>query len=216
MREGWRFTYDAAAPSTFHRACIRRGVEVVLAKACFETFPAGIGHPGGGSRPARPKRHELRMARPALSKAGNRSEGTDPNQSDGESYSGTNEVPDLENWEDSKEKIQTAKEAVQALRNYIAKKDEVKWSEAEREAVRKKAAEERERIMRSQTDLTKLREQLDALFSRIGTQQGGYEFQDWFYKLMDFSEINNRRPFILRVITIFDNGVTKIIDGRHH
>jgi len=72
----------------------------------------------------------------------------------------------------------------------------VKRSEAEREAVRKKTAEERERIMRSQTDLTKLREQLDALFSRIGTQQGGYEFQDWFYKLIDFSEINNRRPFI--------------------
>jgi len=83
--------------------------------------------------------------------------------------------PDLENWEDSKEKIQAAKEAVRALRNYITKKDEVKQSEAEREAVRQKAAEQRDRIMRSQTDLTKLREQLDALFPHIGTQKGGYD-----------------------------------------
>jgi hypothetical protein len=104
--------------------------------------------------------------------------------------------PDLENWEDSKEKIQAATEAVKALRSYITHKDEEKRSEAEREEIRKKAAEERARIMRSQTDLANLQQQLDALYPHIGTQQGGYDFQVWFYKLMEFSEIDHRRPYM--------------------
>src|SRR5271157_5542878 len=29
-----------------------------------------------------------------------------------------------------------------------------------------------------------------------GTQGAGYAFQDWFYDLLDFSEITNRRPYI--------------------
>jgi hypothetical protein len=82
------------------------------------------------------------------------------------------------------------------LRNYIVEQDEEKQSEAEREEFLKKAAEERERVIRSQTDLRKLREQLDALVPDIGTQQCGYDFQVWFYKLMDFSEIDHRRPYV--------------------
>lgn len=30
----------------------------------------------------------------------------------------------------------------------------------------------------------------------VGTQQGGYDFQDWFYDLLDFCEIQNRRPYV--------------------
>ena len=29
----------------------------------------------------------------------------------------------------------------------------------------------------------------------LGTQSGGYEFEKWFYKLLDFSEIQNRKPY---------------------
>jgi hypothetical protein len=37
---------------------------------------------------------------------------------------------------------------------------------------------------------------LDALHPSVGTQQGGYDFQDWFYDLLDFCEIQNRRPYM--------------------
>jgi hypothetical protein len=37
---------------------------------------------------------------------------------------------------------------------------------------------------------------LGTLQSAVGTQQGGYDFQDWFYDLLDFSEIVNRRPYV--------------------
>jgi hypothetical protein len=37
---------------------------------------------------------------------------------------------------------------------------------------------------------------LDGLHSAVGTQQGGYDFQDWFYDLLDYSEIQNRRPYV--------------------
>jgi len=31
---------------------------------------------------------------------------------------------------------------------------------------------------------------------RMGSQQAGYDFQAWFYDLMDFCEIANRRPYV--------------------
>jgi hypothetical protein len=46
------------------------------------------------------------------------------------------------------------------------------------------------------TDKSKLQQRLDALHSAVGTQRGGYDFQDWFYDLLDFCEIQNRRPYV--------------------
>lgn len=31
---------------------------------------------------------------------------------------------------------------------------------------------------------------------RLGDQKAGYDFQDWFYDLLDFSEITNRKPYV--------------------
>ena len=45
------------------------------------------------------------------------------------------------------------------------------------------------------TDKAKLQQQLDAMHSKVGTQEGGYEFEEWFYKLLDFCEITNRKPY---------------------
>jgi hypothetical protein len=42
----------------------------------------------------------------------------------------------------------------------------------------------------------KLQQRLDGLHPAIATQQGGYDFQDWFYDLLDFCEIENRRPYM--------------------
>ena len=70
--------------------------------------------------------------------------------------------------------------------------------------------EAQEKTVRSQTDLAELRKRLDGLVPSLGTQRGGYDFQAWFYDLMDFSDIDNRRPFVQSGRQI-DGSVT--IDG---
>jgi hypothetical protein len=104
--------------------------------------------------------------------------------------------PDLENWEDSAQKIQAAEAAVTALKKYMQVKVEEEEKQRDVEDRRKRAAEDREKAVRSQTDLVNLRKRLDDLVPSIGTQQGGYDFQTWFFDLMDFSDIDNRRPFV--------------------
>lgn len=103
--------------------------------------------------------------------------------------------PDLENWEDSAQKIKAAQEALAALRAYLKKQTEEHENEKEIEAKKKQHSDAQAKVQRSQADLQQLRSRLDALCGQIGTQGGGYAFQDWFYDLLDFSEINNRRPY---------------------
>lgn len=104
--------------------------------------------------------------------------------------------PDLRNWEDSSHKISEATKAVAELKAYLKAQDEEIRSEREREQAKAHARQERARIQRSLTDKTKLQQRLDNLHSAVGTQQGGYDFQDWFYDLLDYSEVQNRRPYV--------------------
>lgn len=104
--------------------------------------------------------------------------------------------PDLRNWEDSALKIAEATKSVNELKFYLRKQGEEVKSEKEREQIKTQAHEEKQRVQRAQTDRTKLDERLKELHSVVGTQQGGYDFQDWFYDLLDFSEIINRRPYV--------------------
>lgn len=103
--------------------------------------------------------------------------------------------PDLQNWEDTDHKISLATKAVQDLKDYLKLQDEEIRNEREIEAAKKKARTRKAEIRKSITDKTKLQEQLDAMNSKIGTQEGGYEFQEWFYDLLDYFEISNRRPY---------------------
>lgn len=103
--------------------------------------------------------------------------------------------PDLRNWEDSTQKIQDASKAVQELKAYLKKQDEEIKYEKDREETQQRARVERERIQRSLTDKTKLQQHLDAMHPNVGTQEGGYAFEDWFYQLLDYCEIPNRRPY---------------------
>lgn len=103
--------------------------------------------------------------------------------------------PDLKDWEDSEVKMSAAKEAVAELKRYLAAQEEQIQNEREVEEAKNRAREERQRIQRSLTDKAKLQERLNALHRAVGTQQGGYDFQDWFYDLLGFSEIQNRRPY---------------------
>jgi hypothetical protein len=103
--------------------------------------------------------------------------------------------PDLRNWEDSALKIADATKTVEELRTYLRRQDQEIKSEKEREEIKARAREERQKIQRAQSDKAKLDERLRELHPAIGTQQGGYDFQDWFFDLLDFSEIVNRRPY---------------------
>lgn len=103
--------------------------------------------------------------------------------------------PDLRNWEDSAQKIADATKAVSELKRYLRAQDEEVRTEREREATKERARDERTRIQRSLSDKGKLQTRLDTLHTAVGTQQGGYDFQDWFYDLLDFCEIQNRRPY---------------------
>lgn len=103
--------------------------------------------------------------------------------------------PDLRNWEDSDQKIAEAAKAVAELKEYLRKQDEEIRSEREREDAKARAREDRARMQRSLTDKAKLQERLDKLHPLVGTQEGGYAFQDWFYDVLDFCEIQNRRPY---------------------
>ena len=105
--------------------------------------------------------------------------------------------PDLKNWEDSSEKIRAATEAVDALKDYITRKDEDKEYEREAAERRRIAEEQRQSAIRSKVDLASLKSRLDALCQNLGSQQAGYLFQDWFYDLMDYFEVDNRRPYVV-------------------
>ena len=104
--------------------------------------------------------------------------------------------PDLRNWEGSAQMIAEATKAVAELKAYLKSQGENIRSEREREEAKAKARDDRQKIQRSLTDKTKLQQRLDTLHLAVGTQQGGYDFQDWFYDLLDFCEIQNRRPYV--------------------
>lgn len=104
--------------------------------------------------------------------------------------------PDLRNWEDSAQKIAEATKAVAELKTYLKAQDENIRDEREREEAKAKARDDRQKVQRSLTDKAKLQQRLDTLHSAVGTQQGGYDFQYWFYDLLDFCEIQNRRPYV--------------------
>ncbi|HCN3335438.1 TPA: hypothetical protein LZE55_006363, partial [Klebsiella michiganensis] len=53
----------------------------------------------------------------------------------------------------------------------------------------------RAEIKRSVTDLIKLKSEFECLHNKIGTQNGGYEFEKWFFKLVDYCEIVCKKPY---------------------
>jgi len=105
--------------------------------------------------------------------------------------------PDLEGWEDTPQKQLDAKEAVQALRGYLEmhkqKADELK----EREETKKVTRQRIQETIANRQSLENLSERLKGLSKELGTQKAGYEFQDWFYDLAGFFEMNIRRPYVV-------------------
>ncbi len=104
--------------------------------------------------------------------------------------------PDLQNWEDSAKKIKDAHDAASKLRIYHDRQDEEIQSEEEKRKAQEAFRKRQEQVGRSQKTLQELSEQLNDLGKKLGTQQAGYDFQSWFFNLLDFSEIPNRKPYV--------------------
>lgn len=103
--------------------------------------------------------------------------------------------PDLKGWEDSLQMIQSATDAIKDLKNYITKQNEEHQTEKEKQEFRARAEKERTEIKRSETDLIKLKNEFECLHNEIGTQNGGYAFEKWLFKLVDYCEIVCKKPY---------------------
>jgi hypothetical protein len=104
--------------------------------------------------------------------------------------------PDLENWEDSAVKIKAAHDAVGRLRIHHNEQEQEIQTEEERRRAREAFQKQQDEVTRSRMSLQKLNDRLTELSTRLGDQQAGYDFQAWFFDLLDFSEIPNRKPYI--------------------
>jgi hypothetical protein len=104
--------------------------------------------------------------------------------------------PDLQGWEDSSQKIKAAHDAVSKLRVYHSKQQDELHSDDDKLKGRQEFVKRQEAVTRSQQTLQKLNDRLNKLGGELGSQQAGYRFQEWFYDLLDFSEIPNRKPYI--------------------
>ena len=104
--------------------------------------------------------------------------------------------PDLENWEESAQKIKAAHDAVSRLSVYHSQQQEELQTEEERQKAKEEFLRRQTEVSRSQQSLQKLNERLTELGKRLGEQQAGYDFQNWFYDLLEFSEIENRKPYV--------------------
>ena len=105
--------------------------------------------------------------------------------------------PDLKNVEDSSQRIADAKEAVHLLAVEVKKVDAQLENEKEQRERQKRAAERRQQAIRESETLQTLKTKFESeIAPRLGTQEGGYAFQKWFYDLVDYFEIECRRPYV--------------------
>lgn len=103
--------------------------------------------------------------------------------------------PDLMGWEDEALKVRNAKEAVTNLKKYVNLVQDEEVKERERKTKRETAQQERQKQVSKASSIEALATELSALAPSQGTQDGGYKFQDWFYRVADFFEVECRRPY---------------------
>jgi len=104
--------------------------------------------------------------------------------------------PDLMNWEDTPQKLKEAQDSVARLRCYCKQQEEQIESEIQAEKAKEEYRRRVQERQRTKADLEKLTTRLADLAKQMGSQEAGYAFQDWFFDLMDFCEIQNRRPYV--------------------
>lgn len=98
--------------------------------------------------------------------------------------------PDLKGWEDEALKLANATEAVNNLKKYVQSVRADEGKERERQAIKEAARKTRAQKLAETSSIEALGKQLAELVQLQGTQDGGYKFQDWFYRLADFLKLN--------------------------
>ena len=109
---------------------------------------------------------------------------------------GMTHFPDLVGLEDADIKITAARTAIAALAEAIGLESSKSVAKRESEEAKRKASERLEKSLRQQSDLQELKSRMECLAKSIGTQKGGYDFEYWFYDLLDYEDIDCRRPYV--------------------
>lgn len=104
--------------------------------------------------------------------------------------------PDLANWEDSEQKIQEASVAVKRLKIFHDEQEKEIESDENRTAAKRAFRQKQKEVSYSQQTLQKLSDRLNDFGKDLGSQKAGYDFQNWFYDLVEFSEIPKRKPYV--------------------
>jgi hypothetical protein len=104
--------------------------------------------------------------------------------------------PDLQGWENSAEMMKQAERAVAELRTALAKLDDQVISDREQREARERLRRLHEEASRSRASLESLDQRLKGLAAKLGTAEAGYEFQTWFFDLMEHFEVLHRRPYV--------------------
>jgi hypothetical protein len=118
--------------------------------------------------------------------------------------------PDLERLEDSRLRIKQAKDAIEALRDYRRRQAETTQSERDRVQTQQRAREAQQEVLKRRHQLETLADRLNSLSTELGKQDAGYAFEGWFYDLLDYFEVVNRKPYKVQGRQI-DGSVT--VDG---
>lgn len=105
------------------------------------------------------------------------------------------EFPDLRGFEDSSLKERKARDAVSSLNKFIAEQNRNIADENEKKMRQDAARNDAEAKKKERIGLDSFESRLSDLKLRLGTQEAGYDFQVWFYDLIDFFEIQCRRPY---------------------
>ena len=104
--------------------------------------------------------------------------------------------PDLESFENTRHTVAEAKKAVADLRQFLNQQDDEVAKRKEKEAAQQRLREKQAEAAQSRQSLERLNGRLEELCRQIGTQEAGYAFQDWFFELLEFCEVLNRRPYV--------------------
>lgn len=104
--------------------------------------------------------------------------------------------PDLERKEDTRIRIPDAKESIARLRKAVLSINETIRESKDSEQRRKAAFEQMSSRIAAQQSIEKLAARLTEITSQLGSQDGGYNFERWFYDLAIFFELEARPGYV--------------------
>jgi len=104
--------------------------------------------------------------------------------------------PDLERKEDTKIRIPEAKEAIARLRKAVLSINETIRETKDAEQRRKASFEQMSAHIAAQQSIEKLAARLAEITPQLGTQEGGYQFERWFYDLAVYFELEARPGYV--------------------